>query len=37
MKKSLPTILIILIFLAGISVFLYPSVSNYLYKKIIRF
>lgn len=33
MKKSLPTILIILIFLAGISVFLYPSVSNYLHKK----
>ena len=33
MKKALPTILIILIFIAGISVFLYPTVSNYIYKK----
>ena len=33
MKKALPTILIILVFLAGITVFLYPTVSNYLYEK----
>lgn len=33
MKKALPTILIILVFLAGITVFLYPTVSNYLYAK----
>ena len=33
MKKVLPTILIVLVFLAGIAVFLYPTVSNYLYKK----
>lgn len=33
MKKSLPIILVILIFVAGISVFLYPTVSNYLYQK----
>lgn len=33
MKKYLPTILIIIVFFAGISVFLYPTVSNYLYKK----
>lgn len=33
MKKHLPTILIVILFLAGISVFLYPSVSNYLYEK----
>ncbi len=33
MKKALPTILIVLVFLAGIAVFLYPTVSNYLYKK----
>lgn len=33
MKKALPTILIIVIFIVGISVFLYPTVSNYLYKK----
>ena len=33
MKKVLPTVLIILVFLAGIAVFLYPTVSNYLYKK----
>jgi len=32
-KKVLPTILIVLVFLAGIAVFLYPTVSNYLYKK----
>ena len=33
MKKALPTIIVILIFIAGISVFLYPTVSNYLYQK----
>lgn len=33
MKKALPTIFVILIFIAGISVFLYPTVSNYLYVK----
>ena len=33
MKKHLPTILIVILFLAGIAVFLYPSVSNYLYEK----
>ena len=33
MKKILPTVLIILVFVAGIAVFLYPTVSNYLYKK----
>lgn len=33
MKKHLPTILIVILFLVGISVFLYPSVSNYLYEK----
>lgn len=33
MKKALPTLLIIFVFLAGITVFLYPTVSNYLYKK----
>lgn len=33
MKKILPTILIILVFLAGSAVFLYPTVSNYLYEK----
>ena len=33
MKKVSPTILIVLVFLAGIAVFLYPTVSNYLYKK----
>ena len=33
MKKALPTILIILVFLAGIAVFLYPTVANYLYEK----
>ena len=33
MKKVLPTVLIILVFLAGIAVFLYPTVSNYLYEK----
>lgn len=33
MKKALPTILIIVIFIVGISVFLYPTVSNYLYNK----
>ncbi len=32
-KKALPTLLIIFVFLAGIAVFLYPTVSNYLYKK----
>ena len=31
MKKVLPTILIVLVFLAGIAVFLYPTVSNYPY------
>ncbi|MGN0583933.1 MAG: class C sortase [Ruminococcus sp.] len=33
MKKHLPTILIVILFLAGIAVFLYPNVSNYLYEK----
>ena len=33
MKKVLPTVLIILVFLTGIAIFLYPSVSNYLYEK----
>lgn len=33
MKKALPTILTVLVFIAGISVFLYPTVSNYLYEK----
>lgn len=33
MKKALPTILVVLVFIAGISVFLYPTVSNYLYQK----
>ncbi|MDD6237417.1 MAG: class C sortase [Clostridiales bacterium] len=33
MKKVLPIILIILVFLAGMAVFLYPAVSNYLYEK----
>lgn len=33
MKKHLPTILIILLFIAGIAVFLYPTISNYLYEK----
>lgn len=33
MKKYLPTILIIFLFLAGGAVFLYPTVSNYLYQK----
>lgn len=33
MKKSLPIILVILIFIAGISVFLYPTISNYLYQE----
>lgn len=33
MKKHLPTILIIVVFLVGISVFLYPTVSNYLYER----
>lgn len=33
MKKHLPTILIIIVFLVGISVFLYPTVSNYLYEQ----
>ena len=33
MKKILPTLLIIFVFLAGIAVFLYPTVSNYLYEK----
>lgn len=33
MKKASPTLLIIFVFLAGIAVFLYPTVSNYLYKK----
>lgn len=33
MKKVLPTILIVLVFLAGIAVFLYPTLSNYLYEK----
>ncbi|MGN1320859.1 MAG: class C sortase [Acutalibacteraceae bacterium] len=33
MKKFLPTILVVLVFLAGISVFLYPTISNYLYEK----
>ena len=29
MKKHLPTILFILVFLTGLSLLLYPSVSNY--------
>lgn len=33
MKKALPTILIVLVFIAGISVFLYPTVSNFLHEK----
>ena len=33
LKKVLPTILIILVFLSGIVVFIYPAVSNYLYEK----
>ena len=33
MKKALPTILVIIIFIAGVSVFLYPTVSNYLNRK----
>ena len=33
MKKHISTILIILLFLVGGAVFLYPSVSNYLYQK----
>ena len=33
MKKFLPIIMVILIFIAGISVFLYPTISNYLYQK----
>lgn len=33
MKKHLPTILTILLFLIGGAVFLYPTVSNYLYEK----
>ena len=33
MKKVLPTILIILVFLSGIVVFIYPAVYNYLYEK----
>lgn len=33
MKKHLPTILIILLFLVGGAIFLYPTVSNYLYQK----
>ena len=32
-KKHLPTILIIVVFIVGISVFLYPTVSNYLYEQ----
>ena len=33
MKKRLPTIFIILLFLVGGAVFLYPTVSDYLYQK----
>lgn len=33
MKKALPTILVILVFIAGLAFFLYPTVSNYLYEK----
>lgn len=33
MKKHLPTILTIVLFLVGGAVFLYPTVSNYLYQK----
>lgn len=33
MKKHLPTILIIVMFLVGGAVFLYPALSNYLYQK----
>jgi sortase A len=32
-KKVLSTVLIILVFIAGIAVFLYPTVSHYLYEK----
>lgn len=33
MKKALPTILVIIIFVVGIAVFFYPTISNYLYQK----
>ncbi len=33
MKKTLPTLLIVLVFLAGMAVFLYPTIANYLYEK----
>ncbi len=33
MKKILPTIFIVVVFIAGIAVFLYPTISNYLYEK----
>ena len=33
MKKHLPTVLIIFVFLVGGAIFLYPTVSNYLYQK----
>lgn len=33
MKKALPTMLVIFVFIAGLAVFLYPTVSNYLYEK----
>ena len=33
MKKALPTLLIVLVFLAGMAVFLYPTIANYLYEK----
>ena len=33
MKRSLSTILIIIIFIAGGSIFLYPAISNFLYEK----
>lgn len=32
-KRNLPTILVVLVFIVGISVFLYPTVSNYLNEK----
>ncbi|MGN1133299.1 MAG: class C sortase [Oscillospiraceae bacterium] len=33
MKKFIPGILVVLLFISGIAVFFYPTVSNYLYEK----
>ncbi len=33
MKKFLPGILVVLVFIIGIAVFFYPTISNYLYEK----